>query len=52
MQTYIAFLVPAGLAVFAAILGTISVILSKRQIAARLQREQLEAERQSRLAYG
>jgi hypothetical protein len=49
MQTYIAFLVPAGLAVFAAVLGTISVVLSRRKIAAR---EQREAERQQRLAYG
>jgi hypothetical protein len=52
MQRYIAFLVPAGLAVFAAVVGTISVILSKRQIAARLRREQLEQEPERRPAFG
>jgi hypothetical protein len=49
MQTYVAFLVPAGLAVFAAVLGIVSIILSKRQIAARMRGE---LERKRDVAYG
>jgi hypothetical protein len=39
MQAYSAFLVPAGFATFVAIVGIVSVIRSRRRLAARARRE-------------
>ncbi|MGH7926009.1 MAG: hypothetical protein ACREQH_15615 [Candidatus Binatus sp.] len=39
MQMYQAFLVPAGFALFVAMVGVVSVVMSRRRIAARMHRE-------------